>query len=224
LHEQPNDYVEEICDFMALMWQSILRKNHSENHPCQLPRGLLKIVWANLVGGGYMVFLHGFGMVRCSTEGRALMSMDVAAYTGRLRQILSEHHECCLSPRDIEPYRTMAYVDMYIKTFYFPPKVSTKQKSEVCGFWMDVTNLTEYMFVGLVCIQDILIWIKENYQDYLLNHSLALALSTASNFGDAKNALQIVRGYYYSSSSSLAVSATTRTTRGANRMNSSSTT
>ena len=75
-----------------------------------------------------MVLLDGFSKVPyCSTEGRALMSMDVASYrSGTSPRSIAERIEDNNSPlpSDIRPYRTMAYVDTYIKIFYFPSNVS----------------------------------------------------------------------------------------------------
>ena len=79
-----------------------------------------------------MVLLDGFSKVPyCSTEGRALMSMDVASFrSGTSPRSVAERLEedyasSCPLPEDITPYRTMAYVDTYIKIFYLPPKVSS---------------------------------------------------------------------------------------------------
>ena len=99
----------------------------------RLPLGILKTLWENLLGGGYMVLLDGFSKVpHCSTEGRALMSMDVASYRSGtsprsiVERLENDDHPSCNCPllKDIQPYRTMAYVDTYIKIFYFPSNVS----------------------------------------------------------------------------------------------------
>ena len=89
----------------------------------------MKILWENLVGAGYMVLLDGFSKVPyCSTEGRSLMSMDVATYNAGVsaRSIASrlDDQPQCPLPNNIQPYRTMSYVNTYIKLFYFPPDVS----------------------------------------------------------------------------------------------------
>jgi hypothetical protein len=129
LHEQANDYVEDFCDFLALLWQSLSATGDVR----RLPLGILKTLWENLLGGGYMVLLDGFSKVPyCSTEGRALMSMDVASYrSGTSPRSIAERLEdddnpscSCPLPKDIRSYRTMAYVDTYIKIFYFPSNVS----------------------------------------------------------------------------------------------------
>ena len=130
LHEQANDYVEELCDFLALLWKSLYAPE------ARLPIGILHTLWENLLGGGYMVLLDGFSKIPfCSTEGRALMSMDVASYrSGTSPRLIAERlRDAGTSaksyplPTEAKPYRNMAYVDTYIKIFYFPSKVSAFQ-------------------------------------------------------------------------------------------------
>jgi hypothetical protein len=76
-----------------------------------------------------MTFLEGFSKVSsCSTEGRALMSMDVAAYSSdmsprSLSERFSSDSKVSIPPYG-QPYRNATYVDTYIKMFYFPHKVS----------------------------------------------------------------------------------------------------
>jgi len=153
LHERANDYVDEFCEFLVLLWRYLY------TCPDRLPVGILKVLWENLVGGGYMVLLDGFSKVSyCSTEGRALMSMDVASYRSGIsaRSIASrledDQHPSCPLPTDIQPYRTTAYVDTYIKIFYFPS-------------------------------EDALEWIRCNFQHYHRHHIMALVI----NDRDAKN-------------------------------------
>lgn len=124
LHEQSNEYVEDFCDFLALLWRYLY------SCPRPLPNGIRKTLWENLVGGGYMVLLDGFSRVpSCSTEGRALMSMDVASYrsgttaSSIASRLEESHHPRSPLPENIQAYRTMAYVDTYIKLFYFPSEV-----------------------------------------------------------------------------------------------------
>jgi len=129
LHEHANEYVEDFCNFLALLWHSLSDPSFER----RLSLGILKTLWENLLGGGYMVFLDGFSKVPyCSTEGRALMSMDVASFRSgtsprSIAERLEDDHQSssiCKIPNDIRPYRTMAYVDTYIKMFYFPSNVS----------------------------------------------------------------------------------------------------
>jgi hypothetical protein len=129
LHEQPNDYVEFICDFMALLLYNLTTATS------MLPLGILKTVWGDLVGGGYMVLLDAFAKVPfCSTEGRSLMSMDLASYAsgtrfGSIASKLEGYPKTALVFPDFRSYRNMAYVDTYIKLFYFPAAVSRNSEN-----------------------------------------------------------------------------------------------
>ncbi len=87
-----------------------------------------------------MVLLDGFSKIPfCSTEGRALMSMDVASYrSGTSPRFIAERlrdtgtsAKSCPVPTAARPYRTMAYVDTYIKLFYFPSNVSALQTAGI---------------------------------------------------------------------------------------------
>lgn len=72
---------------------------------------LVSETWNQLVESGFLALLEGFAKVYdCSTEGRALMSMDLASFSTALPSS--------------KPTRGMQYVDMYIKVFYFPEEVS----------------------------------------------------------------------------------------------------
>ena len=136
---------------MALLWQSLYTPSSGR----RLPLGILQTLWENLMGGGYMVLLDGFSKVPyCSTEGRALMSMDVASYRSgtsphsiaeRIKENIPSSISCPL-PTDTQPYRTMAYVDTYIKIFYFPSN-------------------------------DALEWIRTNYKQYHQHHVISLIIN-----------------------------------------------
>jgi hypothetical protein len=97
--------------------------------------GAIENVWKNVVTGGYMILLDGFSRVPfCSTEGRALMSMDLASYSsGTSRREVSERlegHAGASPPPIITTDRGMAYVDTCVKVFYFPAKVSYHPKRQ----------------------------------------------------------------------------------------------
>lgn len=76
-----------------------------------------------------MTLLEGFSKVPfCSTEGRSLMSMDVAAFSSEmgsrsLRERFSSDPKIMV-PQNSTPYQNAAYVDTYIKMYYFPHTVS----------------------------------------------------------------------------------------------------
>ena len=119
---------------MALVWYNLTTSSNG------LPRGILQAVWGDLVGGGYMVLLDAFAKVPfCSTEGRALMSMDLASYASgtRFQSIasrLEEYPQVNRIIRDftVSSYRNMTYVDTYIKLFYFPSTVSQLFNARLC--------------------------------------------------------------------------------------------
>lgn len=134
------------------------------------------IAWNHILQASYMTLLHGFSLIlTCSTEGRALMSMDLAAYSAgissesvmerllrrREMKALRENEEChaCVSqilvasPGDfvMDVQREgMQHVDAYIKAFYFGE-------------------------------EDLMSWIDENCGSYKLGQSLALIMSSSFN-------------------------------------------
>ena len=128
LHEHCNPYIETVCDLCALLWYCLSRKT-------AFPDDALKFIWENLIRSGYVALLDGFSKVSwyCSTEGRALMSMDLASYTsGISRRSLMERLDdsdatLCPPPPVVSPNQGMAYVDTWVKVFYYPRLVS-------CGF------------------------------------------------------------------------------------------
>ncbi len=66
--------------------------------------------WDCIAESGFLALLEGLAKVYdCSTEGRALMSIDLATFSTTIPSAA--------------PKRGMQYVDMYIKVFYFPEEV-----------------------------------------------------------------------------------------------------
>lgn len=121
LHEQPNQYIDSVCDFVAMLWCSLVNAR-------KVPRGAIDNAWRFIVEGGFASLLDGFSRVTfCSTEGRALMSMDVACFANELRgrgiQERLQGHASSPPPPMVSSERGMSYVDTYIKIFYFPPMV-----------------------------------------------------------------------------------------------------
>jgi hypothetical protein len=127
---------------MALLW-------HNLSQTIGMPSGQLKVVWENIVGAAYMCMLDAFSKIPfCSTEGRALMSMDVSAFNNgtrpssiierleddELKENLLNHQQQvippkdiqpqCIPPKDVQPHRNFVDVSTYIKIFYFPSNVS----------------------------------------------------------------------------------------------------
>lgn len=107
-----------------------------------------------------MAMLNGFARVPfCSTEGRALMSMDLAAFSSGTKPLaiadrLTDKVKTVPPPK-ISLLHGMLYVDTYIKVFYFPP-------------------------------EDAYRWIEDNYTDYHCLHALALIIA-ASFSSDSKS-------------------------------------
>lgn len=102
--------------------------------------------------------IDGFARVPyCSTEGRALMSMDVTTLTmGLLPDAVFhrlEMHGNSVAPPQVSVARGMSYVDTYIKVFYFPP--------------LDAYN-----------------WIEQNYANYHRHHAVALIAGATFASGD----------------------------------------
>ncbi|KAL3921028.1 MAG: hypothetical protein SGILL_002969 [Bacillariaceae sp.] len=113
LHEQPNDYVENLCDYCFLLWENIQSLKN------RLPNGILELLRDDITSAGLMTLIEGFSRIpHCSTEGRALMSMDVAAYRSLCKQM--KDNTKASPPMRLQSYRSVAYVDLYIKMFYFP--------------------------------------------------------------------------------------------------------
>jgi hypothetical protein len=123
LHEHPNHYVDSMCDLSAFLWCSLSNAN-------KLSPGVLQLLWEHIVECGYLTLLDGFSRVPfCSTEGRALMSMDLQSFSSGIRPAsIAERLEChSLStlPPDVarQISRGMPHVDTFVKVFYFPPQV-----------------------------------------------------------------------------------------------------
>lgn len=149
LHEHPNAYVDSLCDFTALLWCSLCNAK-------KIPSGVIHhVIWTHVVESCFASLLDGFSRVPvCSTEGRALMSMDLASLASGMRgrgvQERLEGHASAPTPPAVTTDRgTMAYVDPYIKIFYFPA-------------------------------MDALGWIEENFSRYQLNHMVALIVGSAA--------------------------------------------
>ena len=71
-----NDYIDSALDRAAQVWEELAGRN------CFLDDRLLETAWRGIVGAVYEGLLEGFGKVQtCSTEGRALMSMDLQYFS-----------------------------------------------------------------------------------------------------------------------------------------------
>ena len=176
LHEHPNNYVDVLCDLIALVWASLSKAG-------KLPNGALKLIWGEMLAGGYMTLLDGFSRVPfCSTEGRALMSMDLASYSSgtsprSVDKRLEDHDAAVSLPPTVTILRGMSYVDTYIKVFYFPPKVSFGACIVVHYFSL----VSKKPLFSNNLPQDAIGWIEENHEAYLRNHLISLIVGAATS-------------------------------------------
>lgn len=127
LMEHCNSYVEDLSDRFVNLWRHF---SFSSLAPFD---GLLFDIWEHAVESGFLALLEGFSKIfHCSTEGRALMSIDLASFAQnitpraireRFTEIFNDD-ERLSSPPYVTPKRGKHYVDTYIKVFYFPNEVS----------------------------------------------------------------------------------------------------
>ena len=141
LHEHSNDYVEDLCDRCAQVWGDLVCSG-------KLPMKVTEYCLQKLVFVGYQCMLEGFSRVRfCSTEGRALMALDLASFSAGLRgDAFTQRLENTKPRTTIPPILLsggMKRVDTYIKVFYYPQD--------------EVVN-----------------WVKDNFRDYKMNQTMAL--------------------------------------------------
>ncbi len=111
--------------------------------------------WRYVVESGYLALLEGFSKIYdCSTEGRALMSIDLATFSSNMNKHTMVSVESVnspfLVPPSVDPKHGMEYVDMYIKVYYFPD-------------------------------EDVMNWIAQNRKKYHLSHLLTLVSLGAHN-------------------------------------------
>ena len=107
IQEECNSYVYAVVARLEGLWASLTRANDGDKPPfCGPSKGL---IWTHAVQAAFEAFVEGFARVgRCSTEGRALMSMDLQV----LQFSLDKMHPA-------RPLRGAAYADSYIKAWYF---------------------------------------------------------------------------------------------------------
>lgn len=168
LNENPNDYVDDLCDRCALVWGFLAAS-------AKLPSAIMTATWEHMMTGAYLSLLEGFARVPyCSTEGRALMTLDLASFsagTGRIS--IAERLEGQALPSTIpkvNPVRGMRYVDTYIKVFYYPK-------------------------------EDVVRWTEHNFRNYRLIHCLALVTAAGDSPGPTsassqKNLFNHVKSLY----------------------------
>ena len=147
LNEHSNQYVDDLCQQLYDLWEHISMSGH-------IPPGAKTQVWHDLIQNGYLCILEGFSRVQgCSTEGRSLMSMDLAAYTvGMASRTVVEalqDSEGALPPTNVQVSRGRAYVDAFVKASYLPR-------------------------------DDLMEWIEQHYTEYPLKSCLSLVRSVAT--------------------------------------------
>jgi len=130
------------------------------------------MTWKDMIDGAYLTLLEGFSRIPCcSTEGRALMSIDLASFAAgtdpaAVMERLDYNNDCDKPPTvDRERY---IFVDTYIKLYYYPKK-------------------------------DVMAWIIENHERYHLNHCLTLAANAYRGDGSAtvEQIVEMVKGIFH---------------------------
>lgn len=123
LVEHSNVYVDEMVERCSFLWFNL-------STSFRMPPPALRFTWEQLVWVTFMTLLEGFSKVpHCSTEGRSLMSMDLATLSHGLhpesvKTTLFERHQSMITtPSDCCREDMMRYVDTFIKVFYFPEEV-----------------------------------------------------------------------------------------------------
>jgi hypothetical protein len=165
LHENPNEFVYEVGEKIALVWGYLCLSG-------KLPFTVRKTVWENMVLGAYLSLLEGFARVpSCSTEGRSLMMLDLAALATELApsgvaEKLEGKSITVPSPpaSHSDGMFRLDYVDTYIKMVYFPK-------------------------------DDAVVWIDQNFASYQLNHMLSL-VKVISGENDDQHLIDHVKSLY----------------------------
>lgn len=105
LREECNNYVHNIIRKLSSLWVSLDDKDND----VLFNNDVKELIWTHAVQATFEAFVDGFAMVgMCSTAGRALMSMDLHVLQFSLENV----HRA-------SPTRGAAYVDSYIKAWYF---------------------------------------------------------------------------------------------------------
>lgn len=105
LREECNNYVHVIVQKLSSLWLSLDNKDSD----VLLSDNVAELIWTHAIQATFEALVDGFALVRmCSTAGRALMSMDLHVLQFSLENV----HRA-------SPTRGAAYVDSYIKAWYF---------------------------------------------------------------------------------------------------------
>ncbi|KAL3823753.1 hypothetical protein ACHAXA_004846, partial [Cyclostephanos tholiformis] len=152
MQEQSNSYVDDLCQRSAILWGCMSSSK-------RLPPSALQFTWNELVRSAFMLILEGFSkVVNCSTEGRSLMSMDLATLSHgfiptTVQAEVEDDYPNIGPPPQACREEMMRYVDKFIKVFFYP-------------------------------IEDMMSWIKDNSGDYHMDHCLSLVTAKAAESKD----------------------------------------
>lgn len=147
LNEESNGYVESVCLRCSLVWGFLAASG-------KLHSPMLQYAWREMQRTIFLALLDGFVRIPCcSTEGRALMTLDLYTLSAGLRPTSVsrrlESHGLGFSPPDCSR-DDLRYVDSFVKVFYYPR-------------------------------EDAMEWVRSHYSEYYESHTLALLESVALN-------------------------------------------
>jgi hypothetical protein len=180
MKEQSNSFVDDLCERSAHLWGCM-------SSSTRLPPSAILFTWNELIRSAFMLLLEGFSkVVNCSTEGRSLMSMDLATLShGFIPAIVQaeveDEYPNIGTPPQAYRDEMMRYVDKYIKVFYFPNEVRV-----IIVFTLLIAfPASRFLTLLLLSLrQDIVNWIKDNSGDYHFDHSLSLVTAKAAGSRD----------------------------------------
>jgi len=157
LVEHSNVYVDEMVERCSFLWCNL-------STSFRMPPPALRFTWEQLVWVAFMTLLEGFSKVpHCSTEGRSLMSMDLATLSHGLHPesvktaLLERHQSIITTPSDSCREDMMRYVDTFIKVFYFPDEV------RVHLFFLWKLLVLFFAWVGII-ISRVFFYLTRKYQ------------------------------------------------------------
>jgi len=109
LRTEPNHYVRTVVNAMSKIWQCLQR---TSEEGAAFPLTAIPRVWSLAACEVFDQMLDGFALVNgCTTEGRALMSLDLATAFREIQDINST--------TDQEVVEAKTRVDDFIKAFYY---------------------------------------------------------------------------------------------------------
>jgi hypothetical protein len=123
IKEYSNSYADDLHERCGELWAIL------STSPSGLPQPILKYMWDQLVRVSFHTLLEGFSKVpNCSTEGRSLMSMDLATLSDGLnpdtvKKNMIEEYPSMTAPPSSCRSEVKRYVDAYIKVFFYPDEV-----------------------------------------------------------------------------------------------------